>query len=140
MRAPIPSKRAREYVKKMTVAQMTSQVVVTRPGAPTFDSATGLTEAHTGSTVWSGPARIYSTTGSLTVLGEGLVSMGQTTISIPQDAPLPRVDDIVEVTASPDDPAMVERRYRVIDVSEGGLLSPSRQLTCTTIEGNPWSA
>lgn len=140
IRPPLPSKRARAYVTKMTLAQMTSQVAVTRPGPPTFDPATGLTEAHAGATVWSGPARIYSTSGSLTVMGEGVVSLGQTNISIPQDAPLPKVDDIVDVTSSLDDPAMVNRRYRVIDVSEGGILSPTRTLACTTVEGNPWSA
>lgn len=140
LRPPIPSARARAYVKKMAVAQMTSQVVVTRPGAPTFNATTGLTTAHEGSEVWSGPARIYSTSGSLTVQGDGVVSMGQTTIAIPQDAPLAHVDDIVDVTSSPDDSAMVGRRYRVVDVSEGGLLSPTRNLQVTTVEGSPWQS
>jgi Family of unknown function (DUF6093) len=139
LRAPVPSQRARNYVKKMALAQMTSQVAVTRPGAPTFDADTGLTTAHSTDPYWTGPARIYSTTGGIQVIGEGVVSLGQTTIAISQDAPLPKIDDIVEVTSSPDDPAMVGRFYRVIDVSEGGLLSPTRNLQVTTVEGNPWS-
>ena len=140
MRAPVPSARARAYVKRMAVAQMTSQVVVTRPGTPTFDPDTGLTTAHEGSEVWTGPARIYSTTGGLSIQGDGIVSLGQTTIAIPQDAPLPHVDDLVDVVSSPDDSAMVGRRYRVIDVSEGGIISPTRNLQVTTVEGSPWAS
>lgn len=138
LRPPVPSARARAYVKKMAVAQMTSQIVITRPGTPTFDATTGLTTAHTGTTVWTGPARFYSTTGGVQVIGDAVVSLGQTTVAIPQDAPLPEIDDIVDVTSSPDDTAMVGRRYRVIDVSEGGLLSPTRNLQVTTVEGSPW--
>lgn len=140
LRPPVPSARARAYLKKMTELQMQSQVHITRPGNPTFDPASGLTTAHTGSDVYTGPARVYPTQGALQAIGDGLVSIGQTSISIPQDAPLPKVDDIVDVVSTPDDSAMVDRRYRVIDVSEGGILSPSRSLTCTTVEGNPWSA
>jgi len=137
---PVPSARARSYLYKMTVGQMTSTVTIERPAVPTFDSTTGMSTAHTSVVVWSGPARIYSTTGGMQLVGGGLAAIGQSTVSIPQDAPLPKVDDMVEVTASPDDPAMVGRRYRVIDVTEGGILSPSRQLTVTTQEGSPWTS
>lgn len=138
-RLPIPSARARSYLTKMVVGQMTSTVSIERPGAPTFNATTGAITGVKASDLWSGPARIYGTRGSLTSLGDGVVSLGQTNISIPQTAPLPHVDDIVTVTFSPDDPALTGRRYRIVDVTEGGILSPMRVLTVTTVEGSPWT-
>lgn len=140
LRPPVPSARARKYLTKMVVGQMTSTITIERPGRPTFNPTTGLTTGVEAQAIWTGPARVYGTTGSLTPLGDGVISLGQTNIAIPQDAPLPKVDDIVTVTVSPDDTAMVGRNYRVVDVSEGGILSPSRTLTVTTVEGNPWTA
>lgn len=138
LRPAVPTKRARTYLTKMTLSQMTSQVSIERPGDPTFNATTGLETATTTGAIWSGPARIYGTSGSLTMVGDAVVSLAQTTISIPQTAPLIKVDDIVTVTSTSDDPAMVNKRYRVVDVTEGGLLSPTRQLTATTLEGSPW--
>lgn len=140
MRAPVPTKRARAYLYKQTVAQMTSQVTIHRPGTPSFNATSGTMTAQGATTIWSGPARIYSIQGSLQVVGGGIASLGQTTISVPQDAPLAKVDDMVEVTSSPDDPAIVGKQYRVIDVTEGGIVSPARQLTVTVVEGSPWTS
>lgn len=139
MRGPLPSAKARAYVTKMAIAQMSSTVTLERPSNPTFDSTTGKMTAGGSTLYWTGPARIYPTAGGMTQIGGAVVDQGQTTVAIPQDAPLPKEDDLVTVTATTDDSAMTGRKYRIIDVTEGGILSPTRNLTVTTVEGSPWS-
>lgn len=136
---PVPSPFARKYLVSMATAQMTSTITITRPTETAFNATTGDLTAGTAAAVWSGPGRIYSEAGSLTAIGGELVSLGQTFIAIPQSATLPHVDDLVTVTASSDDPALVDRVFRIVDVSMGGVISPTRKLTVTAIEPNPWN-
>lgn len=138
LRPPVPSRMARSYLSKMAIAQMTSTITVSRPADPAFNTTTGEISTGTYVTIWTGPARIYSESGALSVIGDEMVSVGTTYIAIAQSAPLPRVDDIAKVNTTLDDPALVDTVFRIVDVSVGGLLSPTRRLTVTTIESNPW--
>jgi len=139
LRPPVPSRFARNYITKMSMAQMTSTITIFRPSPADFDTDTGQISAGTGTTIWSGPARIYSESGSLASIGGELVSLGQTYMAIPQTALGVHVDDLAQVTATLDDPALVNTVFRIVDVSAGGLLSATRRLTVTTVEPNPWN-
>jgi hypothetical protein len=74
------------------------------------------------------------------MVGEDEVPLQATQLSIPWNAdPVPRRDDEVEVLTS-DDPAMVGKRFRIMDVAKAGDLRPTRRFTVQTIEASrQWS-
>lgn len=76
-----------------------------------------LTETHVpGAKVWEGKCLLTPTEGPREQpVGEGIISMRDADAIIPIDAPTPRIDDEVEITASRD-PELVGRWFRVTDV------------------------
>lgn len=141
MVSALPSKRAQAIITKKMLAQMGSTVVITRPTAPAFDATTGLmTATDTNTPLYTGPARIYPVSGGgQTFLGSEDTVMRTTTFSVPQTGTEGlRVGDLVTVAATQDDQALVGRQFRVLDVSMGGILDPTRKLSTQAVEPNPF--
>lgn len=134
------SSLARRYVRNRVEAQMTSRVTIYRNSNPSFDSSSGVYTAHKGTQVYTGKARIYGVDGAgVTQVGEGDFVNRQTYITIPGDAKVPHVDDVVVITHSVDTD-LVGRAWRVIAVDGGSILMHSRRLTVTGVmENRDWS-
>jgi hypothetical protein len=64
-------------------------------------------------------------------LGEGQVDVRQVIVSIPWNATAPHRDDLVQVTACKQDPDMIGRYLRVVEVAGGSLFHDARRLSCT---------
>lgn len=137
-KSPLPSAYAVKYMRRRAELMMTSTIRIFHPGNPVFDSTTGMTGGGTPTNIYQGPARIFTMTGSPAPLGDQVVSMNQTVVSIPYNSPLPRVDDVVEIQTN-DDPALVGRNYRIVDVEEGGIASPVRHLTVSGVQPDAFS-
>lgn len=128
-------------MKGKMAGQMQNSVQVLRPVAPTFNATTGLITAHSNTTlVWSGPARVYPASGGgNTQIGDGYLTLRTTTISVMEEgSDIIQVNDLVQITSDVDDAAGTNKQFRVIDVSLGGVLDPTRKLTCTEVEANPF--
>lgn len=141
MRSALPSKRALSFINQKMRSQMGSTIKVTRPTAPTFDTATGLMTAHdTGTVIYQGAARIYPVTGGgQSFLGSEDTIMRTTTFSVPEtETATVRAGDLVQVVTTLDDSALVGKEFRILDVTEGGLMDPTRKLSAQAIETNPF--
>jgi hypothetical protein len=128
-------------MKAKMAGQMQSSITVLRPVAPSFDAASGLITAHSNTTtVWTGPARVYTASGGgNTQIGDGYLTLRTTTISVMEvGSDVIQVNDLVKITSDADDAAATNKQFRVIDVTLGGVLDPTRKLTCTEVEANPF--
>lgn len=98
--------------------------------------------------VYRGKARVYNVQGPLTMgIGDAPSYYSSTYVSIPsmeldplskpsQFAGLsPRVDDLVEVVYH-DDPYMIDRKFRVLDVEAGGQFPVVRRMQCVGIQAS----
>lgn len=125
-------------------ANMTSKVKITRPLLPVLNPVTGGLEMPDESTVYEGPAHIYTVSGPVTMqLGEEPQYYSTTYCSIPQELEsgqkLPMVDDVVEVMDSAD-ANLVARSFRVMDVSGGGVLPVATRMEIVGIQpSRQWS-
>lgn len=125
--------KAQEVAQRFAEGNMISTVDVTRPADPVFDSTTGLL-SEASSEVYSGKARITPITGPIEQSTGDIPTFFQSCyVSVPLGAPVPRVDDVVTITAHLD-PAAVGRAFRVTDVASGGEIPVVRRLACTGIE------
>lgn len=128
-------------MKSKMSSQMQNSIVVLRPLAPTFNSTTGMITAHSDTTtIWVGPARVYPASGGgNTQIGDGYLTLRTTTISVMEEGShVIQVNDLVKITSDVDDVSLNDKHFRVIDVSVGGVLDPTRKLTCTEVEPNPF--
>lgn len=107
--------RAVNSLRRMAEEHMVDTVRVYRPSTSVLSD--DLTETNVpGALVWEGKARISPTQGPREQgVGEGVISMRDADFLIPHDAPLPWMDDEVEVVASAD-AALVGRWFRITDV------------------------
>lgn len=117
---------------------MVDTVAIYRPGPMAFNSTTGLNAATSVKKIYEGHARIYSVEGpSLISVGEADLVFRQTYISIPADVlPAPIRDDIVKVLEGRSDEDLLDKAFRVMDVSGGGIVRAVRRLLCQTLEEN----
>lgn len=128
-----------DYLRNQSAALMTSTVTIKRPAVPVYSASTGYAVGTTSQTGYSGPAHIHPATGgAVTYQADQLVGVMQVPVSIPWDAsPVPIEDDQVLVVAT-EDPALLGRTLRIVDVSKGGIGFPVRLLSCTFIEAGPF--
>lgn len=114
---------------------MTAACAVRRPGHATgFDENTGRSVYPDPAPFHAGPCRIQvlaRLAGGVDV-GDAQITIRPYQVSLPADVPEIRVNDQVEVTSCPDDPLLVGRLLRVVDVPAGSLLW-QRDLTCEDI-------
>jgi hypothetical protein len=141
VRAAVPSPRAVRFVTRKAESAMTEKIVIARPSTPSFNSTTGTLTAHSNSTIYSGKARVYPMQGpQVSVLGEETIVYRQTSVSIPNSAPTPKVGDLIVIKAS-NTKGLINQQLRVLDVALGGAISPVQNMTCQNVEPNPfWDA
>jgi hypothetical protein len=113
---------ARRQATLYSEATMTSTVIVTRrTTVGALDYSTGLV-VDAPTTIYSGKARLSRLRGNVAMdLGDEQEYFTMVTVSIPLTAPLVIIDDMVEISASPD-PHVVTRLFRVTDTEGGGDL------------------
>lgn len=111
---------------------MQDTCTVTRGGAgePTFDPATRLHADPAASPVYTGKCRVKPPTTQVSRVeaGDVLVAAQWFTVSVPASVTGLKRDDVVRVTAS-QDPGLVNRRLRVVQVDAGTHVT-ARRLTC----------
>lgn len=139
MRKLTPSTRSLNYVRKQSQLLMTSTVLIYRPGTPTFNSTTGVMTASNSQTIYTGPAHVYTAKGNMQDVAGELLTVNQTFVSIPWTAPVPKSDDVIQVTVS-NDPALTNRYFRIVDVPEGGINPIVRTLAVTGVEPDAFTS
>lgn len=113
---------------------MGEQCKVQRTTQGGLNETTGVYGAPTAVDYYVGPCRVApSTSGSPTVVGEEEIVYRQTDIFLPYDAPVPREDDVVLITASEEDPEMVGRVFRIVEVRLSSN-NNARMLSCTNVQ------
>ena len=117
---------ARRQATLFSEATMTATVLVTRRNnVGALDYATGLV-VDAPTTIYSGKARLSRVRGNVSMdIGEEVEYYSTLTVSIPLSAALVIIDDMVQITASPD-PHVVTRQFRVTDTEGGGDLPTSQ--------------
>lgn len=98
--------------------------------APVFDPETGYSSAG-GAAVYAGACRIRPAGASGRDVGDAPIVLHSYLVTIPWDAVGIAINQVVTITDS-DDPDMVDRTFRVVDV-EGGTGNPHRRLTVEQI-------
>lgn len=137
MKGRTVSNYARAYVRGRAMAHMTSEVRISRHRDGELDTATGLYTADTGKKIYEGIARIWdSGTGAVINAGEADLVTTVTYCSVPFSAPIPRIDDLLVVTHSPSDGALLNRGFRIIAIDGGGLARATRRLQISALSEN----
>lgn len=124
----------RKLVRKRVEAQMLASITIQRGDLGALNPTTGTVGGLTNLvTIYSGKARIWTAGGNAIALGDGIIDMNQTYVSIPIDATTtPRRDDIVTVLNDMlADVDLDDRVLRVMEVDGGGLVGAARRLTCS---------
>lgn len=138
VRPPVSS-RTQRYVRARARANMLGVVQIIRAVKPTYDAITLLMTAASAQTVYEGAARIYAAQASAPIyVGEGIIATTGTIVSLPYDAAVPKVDDIVVVVTFGSDPALETDTLLIKDVGGGGLIRATRQLACVAYQANRW--
>lgn len=123
--------RQLNHVKKVVEDFMVDTVEVERPGASSFDEATGIYGSGTPTLIFSGKARISPTSPSTEVIGEELVSWRDAQFYFPLSAPQMRVGDLITVTSSKDE-RLNGRVWRVSAVRHG-TFQASREVSAQSL-------
>lgn len=128
---------ARRYVRDRAQAHMNCTIILSRHRDGLLDPTSGLYTADTGKVIYRGIARIWdSTTGAIINVGEADLVTTVTYCSVPFDAAMPRVDDLVRVVTSPSDDTLETRGFRVMNVDGGGLMRATRRMQITALAEN----
>ena len=129
MTAATAAERGRLAAQRLMVDTCT----VTRPGAATVNETTGVVTRAT-TTVYTGACRVKPDAApSETQSGEREVVVRRFIVSIPTSETGVEVDDVVTVTASKLDPALVGRALTVGGIVTGSHVT-ARRLVCVLTE------
>ena len=115
---------------------MVDACTITRGGEPVWDDASGTYTPGTGTTVYDGPCRVRmpSPDGSETASGEATWSLRGAFVSVPIDTSAGvRVGDVVTVTSSVHDPALVGQPFTVTGL-HSQTFSTARRLKCEAVD------
>ncbi len=125
---------SRAYLRKRSTELMTDTCVAYRAGGPTLDRNTFRSTRATGTSKYTGPCRYWAVQeGAQVLMGDEQVTVTETFVSLPFDAPELESDDIVQITSS-DDPTLVGTTVAVIGASGGGGLRGSRRYSVRVVE------
>lgn len=117
---------AQSYIRTRTADRMDDTCMIWTAGAPVIDPVTGKSTRSVGTIKYTGKCRFWEVTGGPQVLvGDEQVTITQSFLSVPFDAPVPESDDIVQITASAD-PDLVGRTVNILSITRGGGLRASR--------------
>lgn len=133
---PTISSRAKSYVRSRARAQMNSTVKIYERNEGTLNESTGLITSTFGVLMYSGMARIWTTSGAFISVGEAMIATDTVYCSIPFDVPAPKLDNLVEVIDCPDDNDISDRVWRIVGTDAGGLLRATRRLQITAWDSN----
>lgn len=113
---------ARAFFEQRQVALFRDEATVTRGGAPTFDTDTGVLTPGSGSTVYSGSCllRQMAWQGTDVGVGETEARLRSMRVKFPKDTALEK-DDIITPTASAHDESLIGRTFRITDVFRDGF-------------------
>lgn len=116
-------------------SMMTDSCVITRPGTPVFDDATGQYTTPAGDTVYSGKCRIrVRSLGFLrdrqTETGEELATIWPYIVAIPVTAGDIKVNDLVTVTAAD---ALLDGALLRVRIANAGTSTTARKLDCEQV-------
>jgi len=139
---------AETYAAAQAEGTMTAVVKIIRRDDSTdlgWDSATSTLVMDEPEVIWGpelpggGIGKVSSVTGPVTMaLGDEPQYFQSTFASIPKWAAQPEVDDILTVIAH-DDPKLVGRSYRVVDVERGGQIPVAHRMQVVGIQpGRTW--
>lgn len=124
------------YARRYAEANMTATVEIVRMSEPYLDINTGNLTAMEQFTIYRGKARVYGVSGPVTMnMGEEPQYFSSTYVSIPLDATMPRVDDVIEVLTH-HDWTVVGRTFRVMDVESGGQYPAVRRMQVTGVQNS----
>lgn len=138
---------ARAIARKRALADMreSCEVVIYRMTSPPHLDPVSLRVLEgVNDEVYAGIAFFHTLSGQGdTYIGDAGIPIRTTTISVPVELlpvhRVPRVDDVVKVTAYEADPVRVGWTYQVVGIADGGLIDSTRQLICTTwTDSNNW--
>lgn len=143
------SKEALLMARRYAESNMTADVRIIRMDAIREDYVKkGQWDADELFDIYRGKARVYNVSGPLTMgIGDSPSYYSSTMVSIPSmeldplSNPLrnaglsPRVDDIVEILYH-EDPYMIDRKFRVLDVEAGGQFPAVRRMQVTGIQAS----
>jgi len=128
---------ARDYVRsRVTQEFLNYECRVERVGRPSYDEETLQGTPGTRSTIYEGKCRVWATTASTVIVGDGDVQTEQTMISLPWNIdPLPLRNDEVIITNTPvEDTALEGKRYQIQDYATAGELRPTRRYTVIAMQ------
>lgn len=118
---------SRSYLRRRATYRMEDECRIWKPGKPVIDPVTKKATREAGETKYEGPCRFWEVSaGSQVVIGEEQITMTQSYLSLPWDAPIPESDDVVKLTKS-DDPDLVGRTVSIVSMVRGGGLRASRR-------------
>lgn len=113
---------------------MTDTCIIYKASGATLDRTNFKTTRTIGTSRYTGPCRYWEAqAGNQVLLGDEEVTITQTFLSLPFNAPIPEHDDIVEITQS-DDPTLVGTTVAVVGVAQGGGLRGSRVLSVQVVD------
>lgn len=131
---------AREYIRKRSTELMHDACKIYTPGPPLLDRSTGNTTTPESAIKYEGPCRFWEVqAGQQVMVGDQELTMTQSYLALPFDAPVPEGDDTVEITDC-DDPSLIGSTVDIISVVRGGGLRGSRKLLVKVInsESGSW--
>jgi hypothetical protein len=136
---PPYSTRTLRYVRQRALANMLGQVRVLHVVPPVYDENTLVATGGVATVLYSGRARIYTEQASAAIFtGEAVIQTGATIISLPYNAAVPKVDDIVIVDSFGADTDLEDDVFSITDVGGGGLMRATRQLSVKAYRANRW--
>jgi hypothetical protein len=133
---------AKGATKVQLEAEMTSVVTITRGNEGVLGADGSLTMDPDAPVVYTGPARLGNAQGPVTYsLGEEVQFFSSGSCTIPIGDPgtaedVPQVNDLVHIDAG-DDPGLVGRNFRVVDVEAVGMLPGGRRLQIVGVQRAP---
>jgi len=128
------SPTSQAYIRKRATALMHDACTIYKPGKPVLDRNTGKTVTGPPTVKYTGPCRIWEVSaGQQMLMGDEQITLTQTYLSLPFDAPVPEEDDTVQILQA-DDTNLVGKTVSVISTVHGGGLRASRKLLVRVVE------
>ncbi len=134
--------KARAFTRVQLEAEMRSIVRITRGSEGVLGTGGELTMDPDAPTVYEGKARLANAQGPVTyTLGEEVQFFSSGMCTIPIEDPVgtpttPQINDLVQILGG-DDPLLVGRFFRIVDVEVVGILAGARRLQIVGVQRYP---
>lgn len=130
------SRRAIDYVRKNATAIMQYDCKIERVAHGGHDEDTLVYTPGSRTTIYEGKCRIWEVQGTqVSIAADVDVTTQQTNLSIPWDVEVvPQRNDEVLITASPTDPALVNKRFQIQSSAKAGEMRATRRFVVVSEE------